>query len=126
FTQLAKTNGKSCGVVFEFLNSQFRRPSAYVELAQMNKLLTQFKSNRDFYDLGFHIFEIGAAYTSQLCSKCGCINKESRKAEDYVCLSCGHTGHADLQASFNILTKWISQEKFQSIPCISKSEREFW
>ena len=42
------------------------------------------------------------AYTSQRCSKCGEINKDSRKGERFECVSCGHKNQADLNGAVNI------------------------
>lgn len=43
-------------------------------------------------------------YTSQKCSVCGHTEKENRKIQaGFVCLKCGHSENADLNASKNIL-----------------------
>ncbi len=43
-------------------------------------------------------------YTSQKCNACGHISKDNRKTQSkFKCVSCGHTDHADLNASANIL-----------------------
>ncbi len=43
-------------------------------------------------------------YTSQKCNACGYTSKENRKTQSkFQCMSCGHTDHADLNASANIL-----------------------
>ncbi len=47
--------------------------------------------------------KVNPAYTSQRCSKCGAIHKESRKSEVYSCIVCGKTLDADFNASLNIL-----------------------
>lgn len=52
---------------------------------------------------GGHFMTIPAAYTSQRCSACGEVNKESRLDQArYVCTSCGHAENADLNAAKNI------------------------
>jgi putative transposase len=44
------------------------------------------------------------AYTSQMCSECGHIEKENRKKQAlFLCLNCGHMENADSNASKNIL-----------------------
>lgn len=43
-------------------------------------------------------------YTSQRCFQCGHTTRENRKKQDtFLCVSCGYSAHADLQASKNIL-----------------------
>ena len=46
------------------------------------------------------LFEVDAAYTSQICSKCGSIHKPDGK--QFTCLTCGHNDHRDVNATFNI------------------------
>ena len=53
---------------------------------------------------------IPACYTSQRCSHCGEIHKESRKGEKYECVSCGYTLDADTNASINILNSFLNGE----------------
>ena len=51
------------------------------------------------------------AYTSQMCSKCGHIDKENRKSQAvFNCVSCGHTENADTNAAKNQITKAHSAE----------------
>lgn len=46
---------------------------------------------------------VPAAYTSQRCSGCGVIAAESRKSQaGFVCVACGYTGNADVNAAINI------------------------
>jgi len=49
--------------------------------------------------LGIPIFYVNPAYTSQVCSRCGSINKPNGK--NYRC-SCSHFDHRDSNAAFNI------------------------
>ncbi|OFW63457.1 MAG: hypothetical protein A2Z35_02575 [Actinobacteria bacterium RBG_19FT_COMBO_36_27] len=49
--------------------------------------------------LGIPIFYVNPAYTSQVCSRCGNINKPNGKL--YKC-SCGNLTHRDVNAAFNI------------------------
>lgn len=42
-------------------------------------------------------------YTSQTCSKCGCVSKKNRKSQSkFECIECGHSQNADINASKNI------------------------
>lgn len=50
---------------------------------------------------GIPVIYISPRYTSQKCSKCGCLNKTSTKK--YVCKACGHVAHRDANAAINIM-----------------------
>lgn len=59
--------------------------------------------------LGIPIFYINPAYTSQVCSRCGSINKTNGK--NYKC-SCSHFDHRDSNAAFNISANgWFLYEQ---------------
>ena len=45
------------------------------------------------------VFKINAAYTSQECADCDHIHPDNRKGTEFKCVSCGHTDHADTNAS---------------------------
>ncbi|GEL16491.1 RNA-guided endonuclease InsQ/TnpB family protein [Pseudonocardia asaccharolytica] len=47
--------------------------------------------------------KINPAYTSQTCSACGHIARESRESQAlFCCVACGHAEHADVNAAKNI------------------------
>lgn len=50
---------------------------------------------------GIKIVKVNPAYTSQLCHKCGNVEKNNRKGQKYRC-GCGYAGHADVNAARNI------------------------
>jgi len=53
---------------------------------------------------GGEVLAIPAHYTSQRCSCCGTVSKESRKSQaKFACVSCGFQCNADLNAAKNIL-----------------------
>lgn len=53
------------------------------------------------------LVKIEPAYTSQTCSRCGNIDRKSRKDRDFHCVSCGHKDHADINAAKNILASGV-------------------
>jgi putative transposase len=53
---------------------------------------------------GGTLIKVPAAYTSQTCSACGTIDRESRESQaSFVCRHCGFAIHADVNAAINIL-----------------------
>ena len=49
---------------------------------------------------GGTLVEVSAAYSSQTCSACGCVDAENRASQSvFCCTSCGHRDHADLNAA---------------------------
>ena len=68
---------------------------SYYELQNM----IEYKALRE----GIIVKYINPAYTSQKCSKCGCIHKENRLSqEQFICIECGNKMNADYNASINI------------------------
>jgi len=47
-------------------------------------------------------------YTSQTCPCCGYVDRKNRDLEIFHCQSCGHTDNADLNASRNILSRFLT------------------
>jgi len=62
-----------------------------------------FKMEQACQEKGILLEKVSPAYTSQTCSKCGKIDKSSRKGELYQCSACGLKINADTNASINIL-----------------------
>lgn len=59
---------------------------------------------------GIAVEKINPRYTSQRCSKCGCIDEANRPSQEkFCCTSCGYTGNADYNASQNISVKGIEK-----------------
>lgn len=53
--------------------------------------------------LGIPVEVVDPAYTSQRCFECGHIESANRKSQgEFLCCSCGHTAHADVNAAKNI------------------------
>jgi putative transposase len=52
---------------------------------------------------GGSVSYVNPAYTSQTCSECGSVARESRKSQAvFECVDCGHRAHADTNAAINI------------------------
>lgn len=55
---------------------------------------------------GGSLVEVPAAYSSQTCSACGCIDAKSRRSQAvFVCVGCGHSENADVNAAKVLLTR---------------------
>ena len=51
-----------------------------------------------------YIEKVNPAYTSQICNKCGSVDKANRKTQAiFKCRHCGHEDNADVNAALNIL-----------------------
>ena len=49
---------------------------------------------------GGAVLRVPAAYSSQTCAACGVVDAASRRSQaEFACVACGHTGHADVNAS---------------------------
>lgn len=59
-------------------------------------------------------------YTSQKCSNCGEIHKESRNGERYECVACGSVLDADINGAINILNHFLNKEF--TVPCGTKNQ----
>jgi len=56
--------------------------------------------------VGVTVFAVDSKYTSQACSRCGHIAKANRKNQaEFVCVKCGYSVHADLNAAINISSR---------------------
>jgi putative transposase len=52
---------------------------------------------------GVPVVYVNPAYTSQTCSQCGHCEKANRRSQaKFLCVSCGYSAHADLNAAVNI------------------------
>ena len=62
------------------------------------KLKLDYKAHR--------VMEVNPAWTSQTCSTCGHVAKESRKSQSYFrCVKCGFHGNADANAALNVFAR---------------------
>lgn len=65
------------------------------------------------------VMSVSPEYTSQKCSSCGVVCKESRSGERYECKHCGASLDADYNASLNIRNRFLSGE--HTVPHEQKS-----
>ncbi len=56
---------------------------------------------------GIELVKVSPAYTSQTCSKCKHIDKNSRKGEKFVCTACSYEIDADINAAINIRNRGV-------------------
>jgi putative transposase len=56
---------------------------------------------------GKKLYRVNPRYTSQTCSKCQHVDKDSRNGEKFICANCGHIDDANLQAARNVKIKAI-------------------
>jgi len=82
----------------KILNNKMRRWS-YAKFTR--------KLERICEEQGIDLKKVSPAYTSQRCSKCGEIHEESRNGEKFICISCGYSDDADLNAAKNILHRGV-------------------
>ena len=78
-----------------------------IRLLKLSSLKDEFQHIARKYDISVSL--VHSAYTSQTCSKCGCIDSENRKSqEEFECIECGYKVNADLNASYNIKERVVS------------------
>ena len=51
---------------------------------------------------------VSASYTSQQCGSCGHIDERNRNGEKFMCLKCGYSDDADVNAARNILDRFLA------------------
>jgi transposase len=64
--------------------------------AEFNKALACYAEQ-----YGFTVADVEPAYSSQECNRCHYVDAKNRKESKFVCRSCGHTAHADVNAARN-------------------------
>jgi putative transposase len=60
-------------------------------------------------DAGRRLVVVNPRHTSQTCSACGLVNRDSRHGTVFCCVGCGHEDHADVNAAVNILRAGLAQ-----------------
>ncbi|MEU4608203.1 transposase [Kribbella sp. NPDC023972] len=68
--------------------------------------------------------KVPAAYTSQTCSCCGIVDKKARESQAvFLCLPCGYTANADVNAAINIAAgRAVTARGADAIPSALKRE----
>jgi putative transposase len=130
--KLAKSHGLA---VLELLKVKNMTKSAKGTRASPGKnVKAKSGLNRVILEQSWHLFEsileykmiwnggavayVDAKYTSQQCNKCKHISKENRKTQaSFKCVLCGHSENADLNASKNILDRYLKAEGQAVLVC---------
>jgi len=119
FTAANNIIGKAETVVCEDLTKTFkskslgkstnRRLSGWVK-GLMAEAIDMVASRR-----GSRVVQVNAAYTSQICSQCGCFGK--RTGDKFHCTQgCGAVMQADVNAAINILARLHDDELYRWLP----------
>lgn len=89
----------------KFKSKLSRKTNNFMQYWSYRTLLT--KLERLAEEEGFLLCYVNPAYTSQQCSSCGQIDKNSRNGESYHCSVCDMTMDADTNAAINILHRRV-------------------
>lgn len=115
-TDIARKYGT---VVVEKLRTKGMSKSAKGTIEQPGKNVAQKRGlNRAILNVGwfqietmltykaFKLIKVNPAFSSQTCSVCGTVDKQSRKNQaSFVCTACGHSDNADVNAASVILRR---------------------
>ena len=69
---------------------------------------------------GVRVIKVNPAYTSQKCSNCGKIDRDSRKAKHFRCTQCGFECDADMNAATNL--RFVGEAL--AVPRVGENERQ--
>jgi IS605 OrfB family transposase len=72
---------------------------------------------------GIEVVYVDPGYTSQKCNVCGVTEKNSRKKSNYICSSCGHIDHIDLNAAKNIRYNYVLSKRNRLFQEANSSEK---
>jgi len=100
------TNVKSL-IIEDLINVKHNKKYFNSKIQRWSYRKTIDKLERICMEKGINVVKVSPHYTSQTCSSCGNIDKDSRKGEEYKCISCGYEIDADVNASINIHNRGV-------------------
>jgi putative transposase len=103
---------------FMLQNGNLARSAHDVSLGVFRELL-DYKA----MEAGVEIVTVSPAYTSQLCSGCGCLVPKSLSDRTHSCPDCGLTLDRDVNAALNILSAGTRRSNANVDGCIMRSPR---
>lgn len=67
---------------------------------------------------GVRTIAIHPTFTSQICNRCGCKDKNNRHGTDFACVECGYRVNADVNAAINIARRgeWVIHHSKKTSP----------
>jgi putative transposase len=111
---VAEAERTGCGIAVEELTGirqrvRLRKPQRATlhswAFAQLGSFLA-YKAKQ----AGVAFVEVDPAYTSQMCSACGSVDKRNRRSQAaFECGRCGFVGHADHNAAINIAARGVER-----------------
>ena len=111
---VAEAERTGCGIAVEELTGirervRLRKPQRATlhswVFAQLGSFLA-YKAKQG----GVAFVEVDPAYTSQMCSACGSVDKRNRRSQAaFECGRCGFVGHADHNAALNIAARGVER-----------------
>lgn len=93
-----KQNGKKKGKSTRKFRNKFQYCSVVRTINDIEKICME---------RGIELVKVSPNYTSQTCSRCKSIDKNSRQGEFYRCTTCGYEIDADLNGAMNILQRGV-------------------
>ena len=106
--QLFKENDFDTIIIENIKHIKTGKKTKYNNLTNWTCSAILYKLQSKSEQSGIKIVKVSPSYTSQMCSKCGAIDKENRKGQLYQCSTCGLYIDADYNASINILQRGVS------------------
>jgi putative transposase len=69
------------------------------------------------------VVEVESRFSSQECSRCGHVARESRRRRRFCCIGCGHRNHADVNAALVIRGRAKLARKSEPFPAEEAGRR---
>lgn len=111
-------------IVLEELNLNFMLRNGSLARAAHDVSIGIFRELLDYkaIEAGVEIVAVNPAYTSQVCSECGCIVEKKLSERVHNCPECGFTADRDVNAALNILYRSGRDRQaltWDSGPCVA-------